>query len=162
MEANPNKFEFILFVRNVNPVTESLSFSDVTIQCATEVKLLGVTLDYKLTFSTHINNLASKAEAQLCALNTIKHYLDKDARLTLAKTFILLHFRYWPIIWHFCGKLNANKLENIQKRTLSIALGNFHHDSLLSSANLTTLDIIHFRSFQVYQMYKSSIFKQFV
>ena len=140
-----HKFEFILFGRNVNPVTESLSFSDqVTIQCVTEVKLLGVTLDYKLTFSSHINNLASKAGAQLCALNRIKRYLGKDARLTLAKTLILSHFRYCPIIWHFCGKVNANKFENIQKRTLSIALGNFHqdYDSLLCSANLTTLDII--------------------
>ena len=125
-------------------MTESLSFSDVTIQCATEVKLLGVTLDYKLTFSSHINNLASKAGALLCALNRIKRYLDKDARLTLAKIFILSYFHYCPIIWHFCGKVNTNTLENIQKRTLSIALGNFHqdYDSLLSSANLTTLDII--------------------
>ena len=40
----PNKFEFILFGRNVYPVTESLSFSDVTIQCATEVKLLGLSI----------------------------------------------------------------------------------------------------------------------
>ena len=144
MEAKTNKFEFILFGRNVNPETESLSFSDVTIQCATEVKLLGVTLDYKLTFISHINNLASKAGAQLCALNSIKRYLDMDATLTLAKTFILSHFRYCPIIWHFCGKVNANKLENIQKRTLSIALDNFHQDNdfLFSSANLTTLDII--------------------
>ena len=84
MEANPNKFEFILFGRNVKAVTESLSFSDVIIQCATEIKRLGVTLDYKLTFSSHINNLTSKAGAQLCALKRIKQYLDKDARLTLA------------------------------------------------------------------------------
>ena len=44
----------------------------------------------------------------------------------------------------FCGKVNANKLENIPKRTLSIAQGNFHqdYDSLLSSANVTILDII--------------------
>ena len=98
MEANPNKFEFILFGRNVNPVTESLYFPDVTIQCATEVKLLGVTLDYKITFSSHINNLASKAGAHSCALNRIKRFLDKDARLALAKTFSLSHFRYCPII----------------------------------------------------------------
>ena len=117
MEANPNKFEFILLGRNVNPVIESLSFSNVTIQYATEVKLLGVALDYLAYFSSHINNLASKAGAQLFALNRIKHYLDKDARLTLAKTFILSHFRYCPIVWHFCGKVNANKLENIQKGT---------------------------------------------
>ena len=132
MEANPNKFQFILFGRNVNPVTESLSFSDVIIQCATEVKLLDVT-DYKLTFSSHINNLASKAGAQLCALNRIKRYLDKDARLALAKTFSISHFRYCSIIWHFCRKVKPTSWR-IYKKELSIALGNIHqdYDSLLS------------------------------
>ena len=43
MEANTNKFEFILFGTNVKPVTEPISFSDITIPCASEVKLLGVT-----------------------------------------------------------------------------------------------------------------------
>ena len=65
MEANPNKFEFILFGRKVNPVTESLSFSDVIIKCATEVKLLDVT-DYKLTFSSHINNLVQSRSTVMC------------------------------------------------------------------------------------------------
>ena len=104
MEANPNKFEFILLGRIVNPVIESLSFSNVTIQYATEVKLLGVTLDYNLTFSSHNNILASKAGAQLFALNRIKHYLDKDARLTLAKTCILSHFHYCPLYGIFVGR----------------------------------------------------------
>ena len=85
------------------------------------VSLLGVTLDYKLTFSSHINNPASKAGAHSCALNRIKRYLDKDARLTLAKTSILSHFRYCPIIWHFCGKVNANKLENIILEVFSLS-----------------------------------------
>ena len=151
-------------------MTESLSFSDVTIQCANEVKLLGVTLDYKLTFSS-LNNLASKAGAQLCALNRIKRYLDKEARLTFAETFILSRFHYCPIVWHFCGKVNGNKLENIQKRTLSrlIAMGNFHqdYDPLLSSANLSTLDIIHQKCI-ILEVFKSikginpAFFKQLV
>ena len=85
----------------------------VLIWCKIMLSLLGETLDYKLTFSSHINNPASKAGAQLCALNRIKRYLDKDAKLTFAKTSILSHFHYCPIIWHFCGKVNANKLENI-------------------------------------------------
>ena len=82
-------------------------------------------------------------------MNRIKRYLDKDARLTLAKTFMLSYFCYCPSVWHFCGKVNANKLENIQKRTLSIALSNFHqdYDSLLSSANQTTLDIVRQKFF---------------
>ena len=41
----------LYFGRNVKPETESLPFSVVTIQCDTELKLLGVTLDYKLIFS---------------------------------------------------------------------------------------------------------------
>ena len=128
MEANPDKFQFMLLGKSVIPEKESLKFSNVEIQCVTSVKLLGVTLDYKLNFNEHINFLAAKAGAQLSALSRVRRFLDVDSKLILVKTFILSHFRYCPIVWHFCGKLNANKLENIQKRALKLALDHSNED----------------------------------
>ena len=115
-----------------------MKFSDVEIQCETSVKLLGVRLDYKLYFNEHINFLAAKAGAQLSALSRVQRFLDVDSKLILVKTFILSHFRYCPIVWHFCGKLNANKLEYIQKRALKLALDHSNEDygQLLAKANL--------------------------
>ena len=120
MEANAEKFQFTLLGKNVCPEIEYLEFSDVKIGCEPEVKLLGITLDYKLSFNTHVNNLAAKAGAQLSALTRIKRFLDQDSKLTLAKIFITLHFRYCPVVWYFCGRGNTVKLENIQKRALSL------------------------------------------
>ena len=143
MEANAEKFQFILLGKNVSPETEYLEFSDVKIGCEPEVQLLGVTLDYKLSFNTHVNNLAAKAGAQLSALTRIKKFLDQDSKLTLAKTFITSHFRYCPVVWHFCGQGNTVKLENIQKRALSLvfSLPDSDYYVLLSKANLTTLEL---------------------
>ena len=143
MEANPDKFQFMLLGKSVIPEKESLKFSNVEIQCETSVKLFGVTLDYKLNFNEHINFLAAKAGVQLSALSSVRRFLDVDSKLILVKTFILSHFRYCPIIWHFCGKLNANKLENIQKRTIKLALDHSNEDygQLPAKANLTTLEV---------------------
>ena len=133
-----------------------MKFSNVEIQCETSVKLLGVTLDYKLNFNEHINFLAAKAGAQLSALSRVRRFLDVDSKLILVKTFILSHFRYCPIVWHFCGKLNANKLENIQKRALKLALDHSNDDygQLLAKANLTTLEITRQKCILI-EMYKS-------
>ena len=140
MEANPDKFQFMLLGKSVIPEKKSLKFSNVEIQCETSVKLLGVTLYYKLNFNERINFLAAKAGGQLSSLSKVRRFLDIDSKLILVKTFILSHFRYCPIVWHFCGKLNANKLENIQKRALKLALDHSNEDygQLLAKANLTT------------------------
>ena len=85
MEANPDKFQFMLLGKSVIPEKESLKFSNVEIQCVTSVKLLGVTLDYKLNFNEHINFLAAKAGAQLSAVSRVRRFLDVDSKLILVK-----------------------------------------------------------------------------
>ena len=124
--ANPDKFQFILFENSAHTNKEFFNFQNVKIQCDTSVKLLGVTLDQKLSFNNHISNLVAQDGAQLSALISIKRYLDKSFKLILAKTFIFSHFKYCPNIvhiqiLHLCEKNNSNKLEQIQK-ALNIAL----------------------------------------
>ena len=115
-----------------------------------------MTLDYKLNFNEHINSLAAKAGAQLSALSRVRRFLDVDSKLILVTTFILSQFRYCPIVWHFSGKLNANKLENIQKRALKLALDHSNEDygHLLAKANLTTLEITRQKCILI-EVYKS-------
>ena len=106
-----------------------------------------------MSFNTHVNNLAAKAGAQLSALIRIKRILDQDSKLTLAKTFITSHFRYCPVVWHFCSRGNTVKLENIQKRALSLvfSLPDSDYNVLLSKANLTTLELTKCLLIEVYK-----------
>ena len=94
--------------------------------------------------------------AQLSALSRVRRFLDVDSKLIVVKTFILSHFRYCQIVWHFCSKLNANKLENIQKRSLKLALDHSNEDygQLLAKANLSTLEVTRQKCILI-EVYKS-------
>ena len=45
-----------------------------TIKCSTEKKVLGVTIDDKLTFTSRLGNIIKKANQKLHALNRLKLY----------------------------------------------------------------------------------------
>ena len=38
------------------------------------------------------------------------------------------NFNYCPIVWHFCGVVNNNKLEKIQERSLRILFSDYESD----------------------------------
>ena len=67
MIANPENFHAILLRKNqTNTIGEKININDKVIKSEETVKLLGVTLDYKLDFDPHISNLCKKS------CNTVK------------------------------------------------------------------------------------------
>ena len=85
------------------------------IDCEDEVKLLGVTFDFKLTFNSHVSHICKKAFQQLNVLKRIGNNLSKLGKLTIYYSFILSNFIYCPLVWHLCGESNTKKLEKIQE-----------------------------------------------
>jgi hypothetical protein len=81
----------------------------IIIKCEDEVKLLGVTIDFKLKFNTHIANTCKKASRQLNVLKRVGKYLNKLGKLTIYHSFILSNFNYCPVTWHFCNEQNTKK-----------------------------------------------------
>ena len=66
MIANPEKFHAIFLRKNQsNTSGEIFKISGEIINSEETVKLLGVTLDYKLDFNPHISNICKKAATQL-------------------------------------------------------------------------------------------------
>ena len=67
MIANPEKFKAIVLKRlNVNETLNvNLQVNDIKITTSSEVDLLGVTIDSKLTFDLYIRNIAKKLHASL-------------------------------------------------------------------------------------------------
>ena len=48
----------------------------------------------------------------------IKPYLDKQCKNMIYNSYISSNFNYCPLVWMFTGKLNLDKLENLNKRAL--------------------------------------------
>ena len=77
MQANPEKFQFIIFDKERQPRTLQL-YHNVIIQSISNVKLLGVNIDVELNFNHHIAFLCNKAGRQINALSRLSNVLNVD------------------------------------------------------------------------------------
>ena len=144
MEANASKFQ-ALILNCKDSIVFNIDNEEITSEQS--VKLLGVHLDYKLNFHHHVSSLCKKAGAQLRVLQRLSHHLDTSSKMQIFRSFILSHFTYCSLIWHFCGASHAQKLERIQYRALKFVYSDFNtsYDDLLKKAGLSTLELTRIR-----------------
>ena len=115
MIANPNKFKAIVLIKtNHNTAGIRIEFSRKTILSSNEIDLLGVTIDTKLSFDSHITKICRKASRQLNALKRLGFYIPLDKRKILANSFIISKFNYSPLIWYF-STLRQNNFRKSKK-----------------------------------------------
>ena len=120
MIANPNEFH-TLFVKKdqTNTCGINLDFQGHSVKSEETVKLLGVTLDYKLNFDPHIlSNLCKKDAAQLNVLKRLKSFIGFAEREVLVQSFVYSNFNYCPLVWYFSSSKLLQKIERIQERAL--------------------------------------------
>ena len=64
------------------------------IPSSNEEKLLGILLDSKLNFDSHITFLCKKAQQKVSALARVNHYLTADQKLLLINSVVKSQFSY--------------------------------------------------------------------
>ena len=76
MISNPEKLHAILLKKNqTNTSGEKIHINGKMIKSEETVKLLGVTLDYRLDFDPHISNLCKNAATELNVLKGLKNFI---------------------------------------------------------------------------------------
>ena len=65
MVANPDKFQIMFLGSKFDNCKITFAIENKQIKCKSEVKLLGITIDEKLTFMKHIVNICSLAKQQI-------------------------------------------------------------------------------------------------
>ena len=125
MKANPSKFQFMV-ISSKRIEQKCLDIGNgITLQSEPSVKVLGVTIDDRLQFSEHISACCSKAAQQLNGLSRISRHINLKSKSIIYNSFIVSNFNYCPLVWHFCGTANSNKLEKLQERSLRILYNDF-------------------------------------
>ena len=71
MQANPNQFQAIGVGKRKHERSPLFKFGSIEITSEEEVKLMGVDIDFKLSFENYISNLCKKAAKQLNVLKRI-------------------------------------------------------------------------------------------
>jgi len=123
MAANPGKFQAMFLGTQGNNIC--LHVEGVTIKASSIVKLLGVQLDCKLNFQTHVQTLCKTASQKINALMRIRPFLNVDCAKRLCSAYILSAFQYCPLIWMFGSKCNNGLINRTHKRALRAVYSDF-------------------------------------
>ena len=155
MKANPEKFQFIMYSKTNE--AKSILINDTVVNSETSVKLLGVHIDSRLNFNNHITHICKKAGKQINALARLSTTLSMEVKYRVFETFILSHFNFCPIVWHFCSAEDLKRIENVQKRALRFVLNDFNssYSDLRKQCNRSLLYVHRLRlmAIEVFKMY---------
>lgn len=96
-----------------------IKIDDVTLENVKDAKLLGVTIDQSLTWSTHLNLLGKKISKKLGVLRRLRCFMSNDALLKVYNSIIFPHFNYCCTVW--CSSKNKSNMDCIFKLQKSAA-----------------------------------------
>ena len=96
----------------------------VVIKTTNTEKLLGVTIDGKLSFQEHINGMCTKASQKLNALSRLSSYMSLEKRRVIMKAFVTSHFAYCPLVWMLHNRTLNNRINRIHERALRVVYQN--------------------------------------
>ena len=123
MVLNPDKCHYIV-IGDDDP-TQKIILNNNEIASSNEEKLLGILLDSKLNFDSHITSLCKKAGQKLSALARINHYLTQDQKLLLLNSVVKSQFSYCSLIWMFTSRYLSNALNSILERALRLIYNDY-------------------------------------
>ena len=146
MDANADKFHTMIMNRK-GSVDTSIFVESKPLPTEETLNVLGITLDAKLKFDKHISIISRKASQQINILQRLSKFLCFDSRLLVYNSFISSNFKYCPVTWMFCGKMNVSKLEKIQERALRFVYKD------MSSAYKCLLEKGEFLSLSMFRVY---------
>ena len=144
MKVNTEKCHLLLSLNN----DLNANIGETIIKCSNDEKLLGVTIDNKLSFVKHINNMCDKASQKLNALARISSYMNLNKRKLIMKAFINSQFGYCPLVWMNHSRNLNNRINRIQERAMRIVYNDRKSTSeeLLQKAKSVT---VHSRNLQI-------------
>ena len=127
LSLNTSKTKFIVFDKEEN--IDTIIFSDGNLNSiiikeekVRVKKYLGLILDHKLTFLSHIDHIKKKIAKRIGAMYKSKNLLPLKYRKMFANALMLPHFDYLDIIWNKTTKTKLNELDILYKKVAKIAL----------------------------------------
>ena len=96
-----------------NTRNETFIFKGAVMKNSKEQKILGVTIDNKLTFKIHIKNVCKKASQKIGALSRLSNHLNDSQKRLIFNSVVKSQFSYCPLVWMFCSRTSNNMINKV-------------------------------------------------
>ena len=125
LALNLKKTYYMVFTnRRINTDIE-LRIDNIVIKRVTETRFLGVLIDEKLTWKSHISAMKAKMSRYVGIMYKLKGILPLKVRLQIYHSFVQSHLNYCSLVWGFSAKANIEKLFSSQKKGVRAAMPGF-------------------------------------
>lgn len=149
LSLNTNKTNFIIFSNRKIDQSVKITIDNVQLEQVHDVKFLGVIIDHKLCWQSHVAHVKSKIYKSLGILQKVKYMLCPKSMLLLYNTLILPYMAYCAEIWGKTYKTTIQPVIVLQKRTVRIinrADYNQHtHELFINSRILKFNDLVVYK-----------------
>ena len=116
MKANADKCHLLITTNE----ERNISIGGEKIQNSKSEKLLGVTIDNKLSFTKNVHEICDKNSQKINALARLSSFMSLEKRRIIMKAFVHSQLGYCPLIWMFHNRNLNNKINRIHERALRI------------------------------------------
>ena len=131
LSLNVDKSNFIIFKCNKKDTSNvHIEIGGRSISHVCETKSLGVTIDDKLTWKCHTENISQKISKSLAIIYKLKPFVNNKTLLDLYHSLIYTYLIYYNIVWGTAYKTHLNPLIVLQNRVIrAIGQNSFRYPS---------------------------------
>ena len=108
--------------RLINSHQLNISTDNREIKQTSTQKLLGVHIDDRLTWTTHIDHLCSAISSKISRLKQLSTYVPTEIQKKFYQGYILPLIDYGSVTWGSISLCNLERLSKLQKRAVRIIL----------------------------------------
>ena len=146
---NVKKTNFMIFCaknKYYNKGETKLKVDSVPVEQVDETKFLGVYIDTKLNWSSHINHVANKISKNIGVITRARKVLNKKTLITMYYTFIYPYLNYCCTVWGSASSTHLSKLITLQKRIVRMISGKprlFPSRELFINLRILAVDLLN-------------------
>lgn len=126
LTINTNKSNYIIFDKynTINKTNlPNIILNTGVISRVTETKYLGLIIDEKLNWHSHINKIKNKVRPLIFAIKRLRNFLHEKAIWQVYNAHILSHFNYLSPIWSNTTNTKLNELYILQNKAIKAMYG---------------------------------------
>ena len=99
-----------------------LVLNGAKIDQVSEHRLLGITIDNKLRWDSHINNVCKTVSRRVFLLSKLRYIVDIDERKLFFNAHIKPHIDYASVVWDGCSDVLKKRLNSLRRRAVKLIL----------------------------------------
>lgn len=139
---NAKKTQYMTFNRTEKETELELSINNTTLENVNEFNFLGLMINNKMDWNSHINMISSKINRNIGIIRRLRHLVPPHTLTTLYYTLVHPHLTYMLLAWGY----DSSTIETEQKKALRL-IHNKHHlahtEPLLRKSNILKLPDMH-------------------